>query len=67
LAIYSHDKKVTPRAGISFNINHSATVYALYDCTFTGQPGVDSSSNTFKPLTGKSIEAGLKKDWWIIN
>ena len=60
---YSHDKKVTPRAGISFNIHHSTAVYALYDCTFAGQPGIDSSSNSFKPLTGKSIEAGLKKDW----
>ena len=61
--VYSHDKKVTPRMGISFNIHHAATVYVLYDCTFAGQPGIDSSSNSFKPLTGKSIEAGLKEDW----
>ena len=61
--VYTDDKKLTPRVGISFNIYHSATAYALYDCTFTGQPGMDSASNPFKPLTGKSIEAGLKKDW----
>ena len=61
--VYSEDKKFSPRIGLSYVIGRSASGYALYDCSFIGQQGTDSASHPFKPLTGRSIEAGLKKEW----
>ncbi|HUQ67753.1 MAG TPA: TonB-dependent receptor plug domain-containing protein [Flavitalea sp.] len=61
--VYSNDKRLTPRLAISYNLPNATTAYILYDCSFTGQPGVDSSMNVFKPLTATNIEGGLKRHW----
>ncbi len=60
---YSEDKKITPRAGISFSVNKNTSVYALYDQSFVAQQGADSALRPFVPVTGNNIEAGLKRDW----
>ena len=61
--MYSEDKKFSPRMGLSYTIDLSASAYALYDCSFIGQQGTDSLSHPFKPLTGRSFEVGFKKNW----
>lgn len=58
------DKKFTPRAGISFSIDRSTSVYALYDQSFIPQTGNLRSGNPPKPITGNNIEFGVKKNWF---
>jgi len=56
-------KKFTPRVGLSYSINKSAAVYALFDQAFVPQSGIKKDSSTVKPLTGNNMEIGIKKDW----
>lgn len=60
----SKDNAFTPRVGVSVSLDRSTSVYGLYDKTFVAQQGVDSASKPFVPVTGNSIEAGIKKDWF---
>ncbi|GGH13391.1 TonB-dependent siderophore receptor [Pedobacter zeae] len=54
----------TPKLGLSYSLTADFSVYALSDQTFTPQSGVNTTSGeAFKPLKGKNLEAGLKKDW----
>lgn len=54
---------VTPRVGLSANVNQQISVYALYDQAFTPQSGVRSDGKKTEPITGNNLEAGIKKDW----
>ncbi|SEW53512.1 TonB-dependent receptor [Chitinophaga arvensicola] len=58
------DNVVTPRVGLSYSVDKSTSVYALFDKSFVPVPGVDSNLNAFKPITGVDIEAGVKKEWF---
>lgn len=60
---YSNDNRFTPRAGVSFSVDPSTSVYALYDQSFVAQQGADSTGSPFVPVTGNNMEAGIKKDW----
>lgn len=62
--VYSRDHHIGPRAGISVSLNPTASVYALYDQAFVAQQGVDSSASPYIPVTGHSVEAGVKKDFY---
>jgi len=57
------DFMATPRIGISYLPFASMNIYALYDQSFLPQIGITHNGSTLKPLTGKSIELGVKKDW----
>lgn len=62
---YSDDQQFTPRAGISFSLNSTSSVYALYDQAFVVQQGFDSlKRRPLRPVTGNNLEAGIKKDWF---
>jgi iron complex outermembrane receptor protein len=54
----------TPRAGISYSVNPSLAIYALYDQSFIPQSGLTRSGEKVKPLRGNNLEAGIKKDWF---
>lgn len=54
----------TPRAGISFSIDRSTSVYALYDQSFIPQTGLLATGGTPEPITGNNIEFGIKKNWF---
>jgi iron complex outermembrane receptor protein len=58
------ERKFTPRAGISFSVDRSMSVYALYDQSFIPQTGRLRGGNPPKPITGNNIEAGIKKQWF---
>lgn len=60
----SQDEKITPRAGLSFNILPDFTFYALYDQAFTPQYGQSYNNQKFNPLESVDIEGGLKKQWF---
>jgi iron complex outermembrane receptor protein len=58
-----NDHKITPRAGISYSVDSKTSVYALYDQTFLPQSGIQRSGERVRPVTGNSMEMGIKKDW----
>ncbi|WP_417359235.1 TonB-dependent receptor domain-containing protein [Galbibacter sp.] len=60
----SQDEKITPRAGLSFNILPDFTFYALYDQAFTPQYGQSYTKEKFDPLESVDMEGGLKKQWF---
>ena len=53
----------TPRVGLSYSIDKSMAVYAVYDQAFTPQTGKLANNGSVKPLTGNNTEFGIKKDW----
>ncbi len=57
------DLVFTPRLGANYMITPSMSIYALYDNSFLPQAGIAHNGAALKPLTGKSYEAGMKKDW----
>ncbi len=58
------DAVFSPRVGLSYSINKSTSVYALFDQTFVPVAGTDFFGNTFKPVRGNDIEGGIKKEWF---
>lgn len=58
------DLVLTPRLGVNYALSTNASIYALYDHTFTPQSGLSAEGKTFDPLRGKNYEIGIKKDWW---
>lgn len=58
------EKKFTPRAGLSFSVDRSTSIYALYDQSFIPQTGVLRGGARPKPITGNNIEFGVKKNWF---
>ncbi|WP_343691841.1 TonB-dependent receptor [Chitinophaga sp.] len=59
----SADRVFTPRLAISYSILEGFTAYTLYDRTIVPQAGMTSTGEAIQPLKGRSIEAGLKKNW----
>ncbi|NSL86016.1 TonB-dependent siderophore receptor [Chitinophaga sp. Mgbs1] len=59
----ARDLVVTPRIGVNYMLTPATSVYALYDHSYLPQAGVAYDGSPLKPLTGKSYEAGIKKDW----
>ena len=58
------DNVVTPRIGLSYSIDKATTIYGLFDKSFVPVPGLDSSLNAFKPITGVDVEIGAKREWF---
>lgn len=58
------DNRFTPRFGLSYSIDRSTSVYALYDQTFVPQTGLLRNEEKPKPIVGNNLEAGIKKDWF---
>ena len=64
--VYSGDyknSKFTPRVGLSFSVNENLALYFLNDQSFLENYGSDWQGNSFDPITGTNVEAGIKKDW----
>jgi len=57
-------KKVTPRVGLSFSVDNSTAIYAVYDEAFTPQSGLIRNGDKVEPITGTNNEIGIKKDWF---
>jgi iron complex outermembrane receptor protein len=56
-------KRFTPRVGLSFSVDRSTSLYALYDQAFIPQAGKLASGGKIQPVTGNNMEFGIKKDW----
>jgi iron complex outermembrane receptor protein len=59
----AEDRMLTPRLGITYMITEALSVYGLYDNSFLPQAGVAYDHTALKPMKGRSLEAGIKKDW----
>ncbi|MCF6407053.1 TonB-dependent siderophore receptor [Chitinophaga filiformis] len=57
-------KSFTPRAGITWMIMNSMSLYALYDQSFQPQVGVNANGELYVPLRSANTEAGVKKEWF---
>lgn len=57
-------KKVSPRVGLSYSIDHNTSVYGLFDQSFLPQSGLLRGNKAPKPQTGNNLEFGVKRDWF---
>ena len=56
--------KVVPYAGVVYDLDKTWSVYASYTDIFKPQTYYkDASDSSLDPLTGKSMEAGVKGEW----
>lgn len=57
---YNQTQKVTPYAGIVYDLNDTYSVYASYTQIFKPQAGVTVGGGALEPMTGENYEIGLK-------
>lgn len=55
--------KFTPRFGLSYSLDKSTSVYAVYDESFIPQAGGTFEGKKFDPIIGDNKEVGIKKEW----
>lgn len=60
----TEEQVFTPRAGLSVNLDDNTSVYALYDQAYLPQGGQNFEGESFDPVTGHNIEAGMKRQWF---
>lgn len=58
------ENRFTPRVGLSVSVDKHTSVYALFDQTFSPQPGIVYPDRPVRPMVGSNLEAGIKKDWF---
>lgn len=57
-------RKITPYAGIIYDINKSYSAYASYTSIFNPQTNRDTDGNYLAPVEGKSYETGIKGEFF---
>ncbi|WP_243652836.1 TonB-dependent siderophore receptor [Novosphingobium sp. PhB165] len=57
------DHKVSPYAGLLFDLTSNLTLYASYTDIYAPQSQVDIDNRRLDPAKGTSLEAGLKGSW----
>lgn len=57
------DSKVSPYAGLLFDLTPNVTLYASYTDIFNPQTQVDVNNRKLAPAKGTSIEGGIKSEW----
>ncbi|WP_293779310.1 TonB-dependent siderophore receptor [uncultured Oxalicibacterium sp.] len=57
------DHKVTPYAGLIYDINENFSAYASYTSIFQTQSETTVTGSYLKPVIGKSAEAGIKGEF----
>jgi outer membrane receptor for ferric coprogen and ferric-rhodotorulic acid len=55
--------KVSPYAGLVFDVNKDVSLYASYTDVFSPQIEVDIDNRKLAPTKGESYEAGIKSEW----
>lgn len=60
---YSVKGKVTPYAGLIFDLNDTYSVYASYTGIFVPQADTDVAGNLIKPIEGSQYEVGIKGEY----
>ncbi|SFR56018.1 outer-membrane receptor for ferric coprogen and ferric-rhodotorulic acid [Marinobacter daqiaonensis] len=60
----SVDDEVTPFLGLVYDVTPNISAYASYADIFEPQTEVDLSGDRLDPITGQTVEAGLKSEWF---
>jgi outer membrane receptor for ferric coprogen and ferric-rhodotorulic acid len=60
---YNVTQKVTPYAGVIYDLNDTYSVYASYTQIFKPQSGQTESGSALDPMTGENYEIGLKGEY----
>lgn len=55
--------KITPFAGLTIDLNETYSAYASYGEIFSEQGQADIDNRLVGPITGDSLEAGVKGEW----
>ncbi|WP_241560745.1 TonB-dependent siderophore receptor [Paenirhodobacter populi] len=59
--------KLTPFAGVTYDLTASTTLYASYSEIFQPQSYQDADGNTLKPMTSGQYEIGVKSEYDGVN
>ncbi len=60
---YTVNRKVTPYAGVVYDLNDTYSVYGSYTQIFKPQSGQTLSRSSLEPMTGENYEIGLKGEY----
>ncbi|MGN8000772.1 TonB-dependent siderophore receptor [Sphingomonas sp. 22176] len=61
---YRKNSRVSPYAGLTYDLTKNVSFYASYTDIFNPQIEVDRTGRRLDPVTGTSIEGGLKTEWF---
>ncbi|MBT1065469.1 TonB-dependent siderophore receptor [Bowmanella sp. Y26] len=64
---YEVDKELTPYAGLVYEVNDYASLYASYTDAFRPQNYYDAQDEILAPVTGRSYEGGIKTEFDLLN
>lgn len=59
----SHKGRVTPYAGLVFDVTGNISAYASFTSIFNPQESKDRNGNYLPPVVGNAYEAGVKGEW----
>lgn len=57
-------RKTTPYVGLVHDLNRHLSAYASYSGVFNPQSETDASGSTLAPVEGRTVELGLKGEWF---
>lgn len=61
---YRKNSDVSPYLGATYDLTKNLSLYASYTSIFSPQTEVDRSNRRLDPITGTSIEGGIKSEWF---
>jgi len=61
---YRKNSRVSPYAGLTYDLTPNVSFYASYTDIFNPQIEVNSRGRRLDPVTGTSIEGGVKSEWF---
>jgi len=61
---YRSASKTTPYVGLVVDLNRHLSAYTSYTGIFNPQSETDAAGNTLAPLEGRTVEVGLKGEWF---
>ncbi|WP_294332100.1 TonB-dependent siderophore receptor [uncultured Sphingomonas sp.] len=61
---YRKNSDVSPYVGATYDLTKNLSLYASYTSIFSPQTEVDRTNRRLDPITGTSIEGGIKSEWF---
>lgn len=61
---YRKNSDFSPYAGLTYDLTRNVSLYASYTNIFNPQIEVDANARRLAPVTGTSIEGGVKSEWF---
>lgn len=63
LTKYAVKERVTPYAGLTYDLGSHHTLYASYSDIFAPQAAIDATGSVLPPIVGSNYEAGVKGEY----